>query len=200
MAEALTPDDVVDAALAIVEADGLDALTMRTLASKLGVAVTSIYWHIGPKEELVAAIVERIGQRVGNVRTTGRTPEQRITSTARSLLTSLDTNRALVGLAHKHGALAIVFAPARRALAVEFAAVGLKGAELADAVNAVIQVVAAFSLTEAVVQRSPAQRTAPLWTGTPPIDRAAANRLGQPIDAERSFEVSLTALVRGLLP
>jgi hypothetical protein len=94
-----------------------------------------------------------------------------------------------------------VFAPARRALAQEFHDAGLSGAALADAVNAVIQVVAAFSLTEAVVQRSPKQRTdiVTLWEGKPPIDRAAATRLHDQPDAQRTFAVSIDALVKGLL-
>ena len=33
---------------------------MRTLSEKLGVSVTSIYWHVGNKEALLDALVERI--------------------------------------------------------------------------------------------------------------------------------------------
>src|SRR5688500_14338923 len=159
MAQPLTRERVLDAALSVVEADGIDRLSMRSLSAKLGVAVTAIYWHVGNKQDLLAGLIERIGTEVGAVRTTGRTPHQRIVSTARSLLTSIDAHRALVGLAHQQGHLAVVFAPARRALAEAFADNGLRGARLADAVNAVIQLVAGFSLTEAVVQRSPKQRT-----------------------------------------
>ena len=202
MVEPLSRERVLDAAMAIVESDGVDRLSMRALAAKLGVAVTGIYWHVGNKEELLAALVERIGAEVGDIRTTGRTPEQRILSTARSLLTTVDAHGALVGLAHQQGRLALVFAPARRAIAEAFADAGLKGGALVDATNAVIQVVAAFSLTEAVMHRSPAQRTdgVRLWDGPPPVDRVAAARLHEPPDTDRTFGVSLRAVVRGLLP
>ena len=201
MSEPLNRDKVVDTALAIVKTDGIGKLSMRNLAAKLGVAVTAIYWHVGPKEELIAAIVERIGTEAGAVRTTGRTPHQRIVSTARSLLDSIDAHRPLVGFAHQQGHLAFIFAPARRALAVEFTTAGLRGARLADAVNAVIQVVAAFSLTEAVVQRSPEQRTGDvhLWDGDTPVDKVAAARLHEQPDAQRTFDVALDGLVKGLL-
>jgi TetR/AcrR family transcriptional regulator, tetracycline repressor protein len=201
MAQPLTRERVVDTALSIIEADGVDRLSMRALSAKLGMAVTAIYWHVGNKQDLLAAMVERIGTEVGAVRTTGRTPHQRVVSTARSLLASIDAHRALVGLAHQQGQLAVVFAPARRALAEAFSDAGLRGARLADAVNAVIQMVAAFSLTEAVVQRSPKQRTddGKLWEGPPPIDKAAAARLHQPTDPARTFDVSLDSLVTGLL-
>jgi AcrR family transcriptional regulator len=202
VADPLSRERVLDAAMAIVEADGVAGLSMRALAAKLGVAVTAIYWHVGNKDELLAALVERIGREAGAIRTTGRTPEQRIVSTARSLLASIDAHGALVGLAHQQGGLAVVFAPARRAIAEQFAAGGLRGDRLVDATNAVIQVVAAYSLTEAVMSRSPAQRTdqVQLWDGPAPIDAAAARRLHQPPDTERAFEVSLRAVVRGLLP
>lgn len=202
MAVPLSRDRVLEVATAIVEAEGVDGLSMRALAAKLGVAVTAIYWHVGNKDELLAALVERAGAEVGGIRTVGRTPEERITSTAKSLLRSIDDHGALVGLAHQRGRLALVFGPARRAVAEAFADAGLSGARLADATNAVIQVVGAYSLTEAVMQRSPEQHRddVRLWDGPPPIDRVAAERLHQPPDSARTFDVALRALVRGLLP
>ena len=202
VADPLSRERVLDAAMAIVEADGVAGLSMRSLAAKLGVAVTAIYWHVGNKDELLAALVERIGAEVGGIRTTGRTPEQRIVSTAKSLLASIDAHGALVGLAHQQGRLGLVFGPARRVIAEELSSSGLKGDRLVDATNAVIQVVAAYSLTEAVMSRSPEQRRdeAPLWDGPPPIDAVAARKLNEPPDPERAFDTSLRAVVRGLLP
>jgi AcrR family transcriptional regulator len=202
VAEPLSRERVLDAAMGIVEADGVAALSMRALAANLGVAVTAIYWHVGNKAELLAALVERIGTDVGDICTTGRTPEQRVVSTARSLLQSIDDHGALVGLAHQHGRLALVFAPARAAIAEAFSDAGLSGTALVDATNAVIQVVAAYSLTEAVMSRSPVQRTdeVRLWDGPPPIDALAAKRLHQPVDTARTFQALLHAVIRGLMP
>lgn len=44
---------VVGAALALVDADGLDALTMPALAAHLGVGTMSLYRHIADKEDLL---------------------------------------------------------------------------------------------------------------------------------------------------
>jgi TetR/AcrR family transcriptional regulator, tetracycline repressor protein len=177
----VTRERVLDVAMAIVEAEGVEGLSMRALATKLGVAVTAIYWHVGNKDELLAALVERVGTEVGGIRTTGRTPEQRVVSTARSLLRSIEAHGSLVGLAFQQGRLDIVLDPARARLGEELAAAGLRGAALADAVNAVVLVVTTFSHTEAVVQRSPAPEH-------------------EPPDTQRTFDVALRALVRGLLP
>ena len=52
----LDPDEVVATALALVEAGGPEALTMRKLAAELGVGTNTIYWHVGSREELIAAL------------------------------------------------------------------------------------------------------------------------------------------------
>ena len=53
----LDREDVVDAALALVEGEGAAALTMRRLAAELDVTTTTIYWHAGGRDELVMALI-----------------------------------------------------------------------------------------------------------------------------------------------
>jgi TetR/AcrR family tetracycline transcriptional repressor len=198
---ALTRERVLDVAMAIVESEGPDGLTMRSLAGKLGVAVTAIYWHVGNKQELIEAVMERIGPEVGSVRVTGRTPEARIVSIARSLLVSLQTHRSFAGLAFQQGRLLELLAPARRALAEAFAQAGLRGTKVSDATNAVVQLVGERTIAAFHGQRWPEQFPGdrPLWEGTPPVDTRAARQLQLRPDKDHTFEVSLRALVRGLL-
>jgi AcrR family transcriptional regulator len=54
----LTRRRIVEAALAIVERDGLPALTIRQLASALNVAPMSLYSHVTDKAELVDLMVD----------------------------------------------------------------------------------------------------------------------------------------------
>ena len=49
----LTLDAIVSRACAILDREGVDALTLRRLAGDLGVGVTSMYWHIDDKPELL---------------------------------------------------------------------------------------------------------------------------------------------------
>jgi TetR/AcrR family transcriptional regulator, tetracycline repressor protein len=51
---------VVDRALALSDAEGLDALTIRRLATDLGVTPMALYWHFRSKEELLGGLVERV--------------------------------------------------------------------------------------------------------------------------------------------
>lgn len=47
---------VIDEAMRLVDADGLDALTLRRLASRLGVQAPTLYWHVRNKAELLDAL------------------------------------------------------------------------------------------------------------------------------------------------
>jgi TetR/AcrR family transcriptional regulator, tetracycline repressor protein len=51
---------VVDRALALADAQGLDALTIRRLAQDLGVTSMALYWHFRSKDELLGALAERV--------------------------------------------------------------------------------------------------------------------------------------------
>jgi AcrR family transcriptional regulator len=51
---------VLDAALAIVDTQGLDALTMRSLAAALGTGAASLYAYVDSKEQLIELLTERV--------------------------------------------------------------------------------------------------------------------------------------------
>ena len=56
----LSRSAVVDRALALADHEGLDALTIRRLATELGVTPMALYWHFRNKEELIAGLADRI--------------------------------------------------------------------------------------------------------------------------------------------
>jgi AcrR family transcriptional regulator len=58
--EKLDRDAVVAHALALADADGLEAVTIRRLAMDLGVTPMALYWHFRNKEELLDALVEHL--------------------------------------------------------------------------------------------------------------------------------------------
>ena len=60
MRERLNRQRVLEAALALVDAEGLAALTMRRLGSELGVEAMSLYRHVPSKEALLDGLVELI--------------------------------------------------------------------------------------------------------------------------------------------
>ncbi|WP_326550810.1 TetR/AcrR family transcriptional regulator [Micromonospora sp. NBC_01813] len=58
--ERLDRDEVLSTALAIADADGLDAVTLRRVAAAWNVTPMALYWHFKDKDALLDALVERI--------------------------------------------------------------------------------------------------------------------------------------------
>jgi AcrR family transcriptional regulator len=58
--EPLSRDRIVDAALRLVEAGGLDAVSMRSVAETLGTGPASLYAHVAGKDELLSLLFERL--------------------------------------------------------------------------------------------------------------------------------------------
>ncbi|PBC64815.1 TetR family transcriptional regulator [Streptomyces sp. Tue6028] len=198
----LTRERVLDTAASLVTQHGPDALTMRKLAAELGTAVTSIYWHVGNRESLLDALVERTVADLGALRPTGRTPAQRIVSLARALRRQLRAHPHLVAMVHERGLTERMFLPARQALVREAHAAGLEGARAAEVVRAVQFQVVGFVLVERNRERAPAQRPAEEEARdaeTAGRDAALARALARPVDEERLFVTSVRALVDGLL-
>ena len=61
--ERLSRERIADAALALVDRDGVEALTMRRLAAELGVGTMTIYGYFRDKDELLDLAVERGARR-----------------------------------------------------------------------------------------------------------------------------------------
>jgi AcrR family transcriptional regulator len=60
----LTKRAVVDRALELADSHGLDTLTIRKLATELGVTPMALYWHFRSKEELLDGLVERVWSEI----------------------------------------------------------------------------------------------------------------------------------------
>lgn len=57
---AITKETIIMAAVTILNRDGIDGLSMRTLAKSLGIQAASLYWHFAGKAELYGAISEHL--------------------------------------------------------------------------------------------------------------------------------------------
>ena len=62
--EPLNRERIVAAALALADTDGVDALSMRTLAARLGCAPMSLYNHVADKDELLTAMLEAVADEI----------------------------------------------------------------------------------------------------------------------------------------
>src|SRR5437764_4470823 len=55
---------VLDTAIRLLDTEGVEALTMRRLASELGVSTMTPYRHVGSKDELLIVLVDRLAARL----------------------------------------------------------------------------------------------------------------------------------------
>ncbi len=57
---ALSRAQIVAEAVALLDADGLDTLSMRNLGARLGAGATSLYRHVANKDELIELVVDEV--------------------------------------------------------------------------------------------------------------------------------------------
>jgi TetR/AcrR family tetracycline transcriptional repressor len=55
---AVTRDDVIHTAIQLLQEVGLDGLTLRRLATELGISAPTLYWHVRDKRELLDLMAE----------------------------------------------------------------------------------------------------------------------------------------------
>lgn len=60
----LTRDQIVRAAVEILDAEGLEGLNMRALGKQLRSAATAVYWHVGSKEALIGLAADEAWDEV----------------------------------------------------------------------------------------------------------------------------------------
>jgi AcrR family transcriptional regulator len=58
--DALTRDQIVRAAIELLDAEGLEGLNMRALGKRLNSAATAVYWHVKNKDNLVLLATDRV--------------------------------------------------------------------------------------------------------------------------------------------
>ena len=97
-APTLTEEQIVDAALAIIRAEGLDALSMRRLSRQLGRSAMAAYWYVNDKRELLDLVSQKLLSEVSVPAPESGPWEDRL----RSVLTGIDARL------HDHPGIAAV--------------------------------------------------------------------------------------------
>ena len=162
----LDRSEVVSVARELVRREGPDALTMRRLATALDVGTPTIYWHVGSRDELVAAVIDAQAERLAERPVEGRTARDRVLAAATHIYAGAVEERAITSLAHQTGTSARLLAGLEAALVVELEAAGLRGAALADAIRSILVVVTgSLVLTLRDYATRPGDRDAALWSG-----------------------------------
>jgi AcrR family transcriptional regulator len=191
---------VLDAAVRVVDGEGLAALTMRRLGRELGVEAMSLYRHVPNKEALLDGVVETVLGELEMPSPTGGDWVERLRRQA----------RAFRRLAHRHPEVfpLIVFRPARTQAELKPILAALEimreaGFALPDALaasRALTAYVGGYALLEGTrFERTDDDESATAWPSpsqvpwigkVPPALRA--------MDHDEAFEFGLDALLDGL--
>lgn len=195
--------DVVAAALGLVEVGGASALSMRKLAAELGVTTNTIYWHVGGRDELLVAVIERLSEDLAARPVTGDTSQDRVLAVARLAWDSAFEHRNVTALAHQIGATSLLGLPIEVALAQELEASGLRGPAARDALRAILMCVAGFLVV--ALRRddgiAPDHRSEALWAEVPAqVSAETRAALCEPADVAALFESTLRAVVASYVP
>jgi TetR/AcrR family transcriptional regulator, tetracycline repressor protein len=197
--EALDAETILDTAARLIEIDGVAAFTMRGLAEELGVAVTSIYWHIGGRDKLFDSLVDRLLSQMAHLPVDGDSPVDRIASLARSQRTILIERQHLLAIAHERDRTPLLFLPVQQTLAAQLAEIGVAGTDAALVLRAVqVHVISSAVMQFSAVRGAKHDEEDPsLWSEDWP-DRALVEALQSPTDYDAVFEYGLSALLAPL--
>ncbi|BBX48782.1 TetR/AcrR family transcriptional regulator [Mycobacterium cookii] len=199
MADAVSAETILDTAAGMIERDGVATFTMRGLAEQLGVAVTSIYWHVGGRDKLFDKLVDRLLSEMANLPVDGTTPVERIASLARSQRKALIERQHLLAIAHERDRTPTLFLPIQQRLARMLSELGVSGTDAALVLRAVqVQVISSAVMQFSAVRGAKHDEEDPsLWDDDWP-DQALVQALQSPTDYDAVFEYGLRALLATL--
>ena len=169
---------------------------MRGLAEQLGVAVTSIYWHVGGRDKLFDNLVDRLLNQMSNLPIQGETAVERIGSLARSQRMALIERQHLLAIAHERDRTPTLFLPIQQTLAAQLAELGVTGTDAALILRAVqVHVISSAVMQFSAVRGAKHEEEDPsLWDDDWP-DQALVQALQSPTDYDAIFEYGLNALL-----
>ena len=93
----ITREQIVEAALELLDRDGLDALSMRRLADSIGVGTMTLYGYFRSKSELLDAVMDSASAGAGSLELTGSWRE-RARTVALAMRRGLERHPSLVEL------------------------------------------------------------------------------------------------------
>jgi len=200
---------ILEAALAVVDRDGLEALSMRRLGSELGADPMAAYHHVGDKDRLYDGIAELLWAEVARP-TADDDPFEALRTLARSLRDLFRRHPAAAPLILRCTSLPTSELELFRAYLDVLAGVF---ADPAAVLRPIISYALGTGYTESTmlgVQCGPAERQAlserelllslgqALPAGTPPELASAAVALIADCDPDRCFEDGLELMLAGL--
>jgi len=198
VAERLDRERVVKAALHLLDEVGLDGLTLRRLATELGVQAPALYWHFKNKQELLDQMADAITPPA-EPPAPGEGWESWLASRARAGRAALNRHRDGAMLAASTRPEPRQFENIEMQIGVLVDA-GLTAGEALSALMTVGNYVAGFTLEEQADRMRGEEPDPEHWAeelAGYPLTLAAVQAIGDP-QGDASFEAGLALLIDGI--
>ncbi|MGZ4434794.1 MAG: TetR/AcrR family transcriptional regulator [Trebonia sp.] len=205
---ALTRERVVAEALTVIAGDGVDALSMRTLATRIGVVPGALYRHVRNKEQLLDLVLDGVLAEVDCEVDTSLAWAGRVTVLAHRLRAVLERHPGIAGLLKARDPLGPHSLALAEAFLAPLHAAGLSERETGLAFSLIHDYTLGFALSDRTsvneqrVQDAGIRHELHTFFRSLPADRfPALVALGEHVwvdNRDERFRVGLDTLVGGL--
>lgn len=203
----LTREAIVEAALDLLDREGLAGLSMRRLAQELGTGAASLYWHVGDKEELLSLLLDRI---VGEAEIPEPDPanwQEQLKEMARETRRRMQRHRDAAQISMGRIPAGPLSVPVLERYLAVFVAAGLPPRVIAFAADMFALYVGGFAYEESLRvpllgdEHASTAQLADYYRSLPPDAFPSLVGLADDLtagDADERFEFGIELLVRGL--
>ena len=205
---ALTRERVVAEALTVISADGVDALSMRALATRLGVVPGALYRHVRSKDQLQDLILDGVLAEVDCHLDPSLTWTEQVTVLAQRLRTVLEDHPGIAGLLKTRDPLSPHSLALAEAFLAPLQAAGLPEHQTALAYHLIYDYTLGFALSDRTsaseqrVQDTATRQQLHAFLRSLPADRfPVLAALGEHVwvtDRDERFAANLHTLINGL--
>lgn len=143
---ALTRERVVAEALAVISADGAQALSMRAIAGRLGVVPGALYRHVRGKEQLYNLVLDAVLAEVDHQADTGAPWAEQVAALAYRLRAALENHPGIAALLKARDPVSPASLTLAEAFLAPLRAAGLPGRQAALAFRLVYDYTVGFAL------------------------------------------------------
>jgi AcrR family transcriptional regulator len=178
----------------VIDADGLQACTMRSVATRLRVEPMSLYWHVANKDDLLDGVIAKLLEEIAVAPADG--PDWR-----RQLSEFATAFRAII-LAHPHVGVLLAQRPATGYISAKRAALyclsnleqaGFSAAQAIDVMRMVTRFVLSMGMADAAAVGTPPSRS--VHDGAE-LDALLGSL--NPAESERLFRLSVETFLNGV--
>src|ERR1700680_1508725 len=204
----LSRERIAAEALAIISTDGVEALSMRALATRLGVVPGALYRHVRSKEQLYDFILDGVLAEVDCRADPSLTWTGQVTALAQRLRTVLEDHPGIAGLLKARDPLSPHSLALAEAFLAPLHAAGLPERQTARGFRLIYDYTIGFALSDRTtaseqrVQDAATRRDLHAFVRSLPADRfpvlAALGEYVWADDRDEQFTASLDPLINGL--